>query len=193
MNTTMVETKTASVGWFVGWAVASGVGLVLGLMGTLMVIWSTIENVRSDLGDLAAGTLVIVVFGLGLGLVLGIAQWIVLRLRGESSLRWVGATILGTMVGGVAVLLIATGFNLGGQNEMLNVVAVVLLGALVGAFQFALARRIAKSALWIVASAVGMGIGLAIVLQYGEWWGGLSGGAIYGVVTAAALWWIGKE
>lgn len=193
MNTTLVKTNTASAGWLIGWAVASGVGLMLGLMGTLMVIWSVVENVRSNLGDLAAGIFVGAVFGLGLGSVLGVAQWIVLRLRGESNLRWVGATILGALVGGVSVLLIGNSINPGNQNEMLNILTVGALGAIVGAFQFGLVRAIAKSALWIAASAVGMGIGLAIALQYGEWWGVLSGGAVYGVVTAAALWWFGRD
>lgn len=193
MNTTIVKTNTASVGWLTGWAVASGAGLILGLVGTLTVVWGVTENVRSGLGDVATGIIVGAVFGLGLGLSLGIAQWIVLRLRGESNLRWVGATILGTFVGGVSVLLIGNSINPGNQNELLNVVTVGALGALVGAFQSGLVRAVAKNALWIAASAVGMGIGLAIALQYGEWWGVLSGGAIYGVVTAAALWWFGRD
>ena len=87
MNTTMVENKTTSMGWLGGWAIASAIGLIVGMGGTLMLLWSISEGVASSIGE-NVGTVVFgVAFGLGLGLVLGMAQWIVLRLRGESNMR----------------------------------------------------------------------------------------------------------
>lgn len=193
MNTTMTQPSSTSVGWLAGWAVASAIGLVLGLAGTLTLVWSVTENFASGLGEQVDAILFGAVFGLGLGLVLGIAQWIVLRLRGESGPRWVGATIIGSIIGGVLAILIGNTFNPGGGNIILGALTFAILGAFIGACQFGMARSIAGSALWILASAVALGAGMSIAFQFSDmWWGAVIGGAIYGVVIAAVLWWMGR-
>lgn len=195
MNTALTQTKTTSLVWLAAWVIASALGVMVGFLGTLPLIWSVSDNVMKIMPQMLATALAGVFFGAGLGLATGFAQWLVLRRRGESNTRWLGASVIGGMVGGVVAILFSATFNDGGENEAMTAVAFALLGGILGAVQCLLARGVAKNVLWILASAAGLGLGAWIPFgAYNmEIVGVAAGGIIYGILTAAALWWFARQ
>jgi hypothetical protein len=88
----------------------------------------------------------------GVGLVLGIAQWIVLRSLVRQASWWIVASAVGWALG----YMVAT--------KVLPAVAVVLhgavIGAIIGAMQWLVLRRWAqRAAWWIAISALGWAVG----------------------------------
>lgn len=194
MNTTVAETKRTTVVWLAGWVIASALGLGLGFVLPLPVLWSISESIKPLFPEWIAAVLFGALFGLGMGTFVGITQWIVLRMRGETRMRWVGASILGAMIGGIAAVLLGNMAQANQNNPLIAFVGFGVLGAMLGATQYALVRPVAKNVLWIVASAVG--VVLAAVGPFGladmPIWAFVMGALVYGLVTAAALWWFAK-
>lgn len=195
MNTTLSQNKTASLIWFGAWVLASAIGIVVGFLATLPLLWNATEAITGIVPQIVGQTLGGAFFGAGLGLAVGFAQWLVLRQRGEASIspaaRWLGATVLGGLIGGIVAILFSVTLNDGGTNLALTAVSFGLLGGIIGAVQYAMARPVVKNMLWIAAGALGLAIGGAIPFgQYNlELVGVGVGGLIYGAFTAAALWW----
>lgn len=186
-------TKTVSLGWLAAWAVASGIGLVIGVMGSLRVIWNLGENgvtaIPVQLQPILGGAFL----GLAIGLATGLAQWLVLRARGINNPRWLMSSIFGGGVGGVVAGGILFGLNNSGDNPGIILAAFAVLGAVLGGAQLVMAREITGNAGWIVASALGIGGSAAIFFgapnaDINPVIGGV-GGLVYGILTAAALWW----
>jgi hypothetical protein len=195
MNAIRTQDKTNSFVWLVGWTLASAAGLVVGFFVTLPLLWSVSEPYLSVLPEAVWQGLGGAFFGLGVGLAIGLGQWIVLRQHGETTRRWLGATVLGALAGGIATIFLSTALNDDGENLLGLAVSFGVFGTLIGAVQYALARSVARSALWIAASALGLGLGTLFplgplgteILQV------VMAGLVYGAITAAALWWMGKN
>lgn len=204
MNAISTQTKTASSIWLAAWVIASAVGIAVGFITTLPLLWSVSESVLQSIPKILAGTLGGAFFGFGVGLATGLAQWLVLRMHGESGTRWLTGSLIGGIVGGMITLLLSAVLDDGGENPVVTIVAFGLFGAILGGGQYFSARSTARNPGWIVASAVGMAAGSLIPM-------GLAGGAliaslgispevanlvvgglIYGIVTAAALWWLNR-
>lgn len=93
----------------------------------------------------------------------------------------------------VVVSGILFGLNNTGDNPLLIIGALALVGGVLGGVQYLMAREITGNAVWIVASALGLAISAASL--FGAPNAninpviGAMGGLVYGIVTAAALWW----
>lgn len=187
------EPKTTTA-WLVGWVLVSTIGITVGFVGTLPLLWSVSETALRALPQLVVQMLGGGFFGFGVGLATGLAQWVLLRARGKPTLRWVTGSVVGGLAGGAVAMLLSATLNDGGGNLAVTALAFALLGAAVAAGQLALDRTTVKNPLWIVAGAAGLGIGALFPL------GALNlevlspvvGGLIYGVVTAGAWWWLGQ-
>lgn len=194
MNTTLAQNKTISLGWLAAFAIASAIGIVVTMAGVLPLLWTYSESVGRALGQFPSQIVGGVIFGLGLGTAVGIAQWLVLRGRERDATRWLVGSIIGGVVAGVVGILISI-FNDQGENIPVMILAFATLGALFGLGQYLAARSIARSPLWIAANAVGLVLGFVIPftaealqpLNVG------AGALIYGIVTAAALWWFSRQ
>ncbi len=120
---------------------------------------------------------------IGVGAVVGIAQWLVLRQLLQQAGWWIWASTVGWAIGWA---MIVTGVivppNIG---VVASVVAGLVLGALLGVAQwFYLRRQVYQAGWWVLASSVGWGIGLTGII------GGTVTGAIAGVVTGFMLDWL---
>ncbi len=196
MNTLTTQPKSTSLGWLTAWIIASAVGLTIGFLATLPLLWSMWGSVERVIGLVPAQILGGVTFGLGIGAALGIAQWLVLRGREQNAMRWLVGSIVGGVVAGAVTMLI-TSQNEGGENVMWTAIAFTTLGAILGAGQFLAARSIARNPLWIVASAVGLGIGATFpflsTTQDLTILNVAIAGIFYGAVTGAAMYWFTKS
>lgn len=194
MNTTLSQNRTTSLARLAAWTIASAIGVIVSMVGILPLMWTYGEGVERALGQWGAQLVGGIFFGLGIGLAVGIAQWLVLRRREREATRWLVGSIVGGIVAGVAAILISV-FNDGGENLPVMLLAFAVLGGILGLGQFLAARSIARNALWIVASAFGLMVGWLVPssLQSLQAVGVISGALIYGVSTAAALWWFAKQ
>ena len=195
VNTTLTQNKTVSVGRLAVWSIASAIGIVVGFMATLPLIWSISENLMNTMPQIAVQIFGGAFFGIGFGLAVGLAQWLVLRTRDEPHTRWIAASVIGGLIGGIAGIWFSATFNDGGTNTLLTAVTFALLGGIVGAVQFLMMRAVAKNILWIAASAVGLGIGAAIPFgaENLQVISVAIAGLIYGALTATVMWRFSKN
>lgn len=193
MNTTLSQNKTASLGRLVAWTIASAAGILVAMAGVLPLMWTYGEGVERALGQWGAQLVGGVLFGLGMGLAVGVAQWIVLRSREQEATRWLIGSIAGGIVAGVVAIVISV-FNDQGENVPVMVLAFASLGSILGLGQYLAARSIARSPVWIVANAVGIVaawfIASTVSLQPASV---LVGSLLFGIFTAAAQWWSAKQ
>ncbi len=139
--------------------------------------------------------------GVGMGLGVGFAQWLLLRKYTAVSASWIWASVLGL---GIPFLIVDLLFkNLGDEKLPLGVVAG---GLLVSLFQYALLKsKSSKASLWIPACFTGWALAAGTVLTInfmmtirGEGWVNLAlffanliiillGGIVLGLITGKTL------
>lgn len=196
MSTLITQNKTTSLVWLAAWTIASAIGIAVGFVATLPLIWSVSEGVLKQVPQFIGGTLAGAFFGFGVGLATGFAQWLVLRMRGESNPRWLIASIIGGIGGGIVTVLIGMAINDGGENVILIVIGFVLFGAIFGGVQYGMARAVVPNAAWILVSALGLALGAIPPFGLAGDLGVVTvvvGGLLYGLITAAAMWWFSKQ
>lgn len=193
MNTTLTQNKIASLAWYAAFAVASAIGILITMAGVLPLMWTYGERIGLAIGQFPLQIVGGIIFGLGLGLAIGIGQWLVLRGREVEATRWLIGSIVGGVAGGVVGILISI-FNDQGENIPVMVLAFATLGALLGLGQYLAARSIARSPLWMVANAGGIVAAWFVASTESVQPVSIFVGAIiFGVVTAVALWWFAKQ
>jgi hypothetical protein len=137
---------------------------------------------------------VVAVFGVLIGVALGIAQWLVLRHRIPRAYLWVFASVVGGAV------LAAFGFAKGGAVG--GPLGGLVIGASLGIAQWlVLRRRVSQAYLYLAASIVGFALALstgeAVGFAVGGAAGWLVGGIMFGIVagtiTGAALLWLLRQ
>jgi hypothetical protein len=194
MNTTLTQNKTKSLGWLVAWTIASALGIIVSMVGVLPLLWTYGEGVERAIGQFPAQIVGGIVFGLGIGAAVGIAQWIVLRGRTSDATRWLVGSIVGGVVAGVVAILISV-FNDQGENVPVMILAFVTLGAILGLGQYLAARSIARSPLWMVANAVGILAAWFISSSAQSMQAPvvIAGALVYGIILSAAMWWLNKN
>ena len=193
MDRTLAPNKTISIASLTAWVTASALGLIISMVGVLPLMWTYGESVERAIGQLPAQIVGGIVFGFGLGSAVGAAQWIVLRGREPEAARWFIGSVVGGIVAGVIAILIST-FNDQGENIPVMVLAFITLGTLFGLGQFLAARSIARSPLWIVANAIGI-LAAWFIPSTAESIQPASvivGAVVFGIITAAALWWLAR-
>ncbi len=193
MNTTLTQNKTTSIAWLAAWTIASASGVIVSMVGVLPLMWTYGEGVERALGQWLAQIIGGIVLGLGIGTAVGIAQWLVLRGRSADATRWLVGSILGGVIAGIVGILISV-FNEQGENMPVMLLAFATLGGILGLGQFLAARSIARSPLWIVANTVGIVAAWFIAsIESAQPASVVVGALVFGVVTAAALWWSAKQ
>ncbi len=171
----MMEMEQKAVRWdtWLGWAVASSVGLTIGL-----AVYLPLAVLVGDEFEVVTGTLVSAVGGAALGASLGIAQWLLLRRRASHQGRWVWASVAGGAVGGIGALLVADIMTAAAGADFITnlVLGGAFLGLSLGTAQWLLLRqRYERAGWWVVASTVGLSLGLGL--------GRVGGAALYDVVA----------
>ncbi len=188
-----VERNRIGWGFWLLWVLASTVGMFVGFFMGLLTSAFTYDI----LGDL----LKTLVFGIELGLGVGVLQWLVLRRRVYGAGWWV----LASVAGGYGI----TQAGLDGLSDSLSVGAllsytgvVALGGAVTGTLQWLILRGggVSRPSWWVLASTVGYGL-VGAVLGAFPWGGGdkdvlvalVVTAAVLGAVTGGALVWLLRQ
>lgn len=196
MNLSVAQEKNSTVAWLAAWVLLSAAGMSLGIVATLQLLWSVSTAVEQSIGALPAQVIGGAIFGLGLGGVTGVLQYITLRAAYVGAARWVPASILGAVLACIIAFPLSAQANPGGDNILMTALAFAIMGLVTGAVQFAMVRSIVRHPVWIAATGLGLGIGAALVFGVGklplvdnEFISLAIGGMIYGLCTASVFWW----
>jgi hypothetical protein len=142
-------------GVILGWIVANLLG-VAAIGGVILIL----PFLRSIPG--------ILVSTLGIGLPIGLAQWIALRRVAPVSILWVLTISVGLRLGlAVVNSPIAAGIwgSLDDESFPAMTATCTTIGLLVGLTQWLFLRgHFTKSLVWLVSSAAGLGLGIALIL-----------------------------
>ncbi len=199
-----MKVKGSKAGWgfWLGWVVASTVGMLVGFF-MIFLIYGLLEAllgsaVTDDLFEI--GWLGDLVMGIMLGIVVGILQWLVLQGR----VSRVGWWILASAAAGYGISL---AFFIGIEESLsfslfLRFTGVAALGgAVMGTLQWLVLRgKVSRAGWWVLASTVGWALGMAVSRAIS--WGPDDADAIYalavtgavmGAVTGAALVWLLRQ
>jgi len=108
----------------------------------------------------------ILVSSLIIGLPIGFAQWIALRRVAQISILWVLTISAGLLLGLVVSPILGGIWGFLDDESVLSLTAAyTTIGLLVGMAQWLFLRgHFAKSLVWLLSSAVGLGLGTALVL-----------------------------
>lgn len=198
-------------GWVGVMAIAELIGLGIALVGSAIV------------NSLGMGSAVVVFHLVGLleGIVLGVAQWLILHRYVKRIRAWIFVTAIATLLAWLiglqvsALLVFSTTLNpalTAATKAQIFLKGVLFLGAWVGgvlglAQWFVLKAHIRQAALWIVANAFAWSLGLVIAFvmlgmvhtQPSSLEAALAGaatglttGAVVGAITGIALIWLLK-
>jgi hypothetical protein len=101
-----------------------------------------------------------------IGVPIGLAQWIALRRIAPISILWVLTVSAGLILGHVLTPTLAGVWVFQDDESVLTLTAdYVTIGLLVGLLQWTLLRSyFAKSLVWLLSSAVGLGLGTGLIL-----------------------------
>lgn len=180
-------------GMWIGWALATMLGLVIGYLPAALFVNEV------DLG------LARVIVPLLAGVLIGLAQWMVLRNYLKGSSDWIynltGSWVVGYVLGLYVVDWLGRGF-------LSVLLSYILFGVIVALFQWPVLRReIPQLWLWVVANVFGWAIGalvsqFVIAALFGENPASLLVttlvnsavvGLVAGLITGAALVWIVRK
>ena len=143
------ERKVVAWGFLVRWTLATSLGLLAGLVA-FVAVGVMAGDVIDGLPEFVFG----VVLGLLFGTSFGTAQWRVLRHHLLPAAAWVGATLVGFVVGGATIF----GLMNGSEPDTTLVTKLghgLVLGASLGLTQWSvLRRRLDGAKLWIAISTV---------------------------------------
>lgn len=193
------------------WETWVGVTIVAELVGIGAIAALTLNLGQVD--NTATNTLLLSI-GIAEGLILGVAQWWILRRYVRHAVRWIFATTIGTLLAwalGVPIsflLVVMYGSHiLGSLNPIALLRGILLLGAgvgiIVGYCQWLViqAETSYRSQWWVIASAIAWALGLALAyllsnLTIGFQTSitialiGTAMGAVVGGITGLALIWM---
>jgi hypothetical protein len=119
----------------------------------------------------------------GVGIALGLGQWLVLRQSIPQAGWWIWASTVGWAFG--QAMIVVGEITPPGSGLINSVAAGTVLGTLLGIAQwFVLRRSVRHANWWVIMSAVGWAIGLTGIF------GGTLVGAVAGAVTGLTLDWL---
>jgi len=131
-----------------------------------------------------------------IGLPIGFAQWIALRRIAPISILWV-LTVSAALPFGLAVtpLVAQMWGNLDDESVLAMTAFVTAMGLFIGFAQWLVLRRhFSKSLVWLLSTAVGLGLGFAIVLSTNLIDHGLTAiilvTLVYSIVTGLTISWM---
>jgi hypothetical protein len=192
-----MKDRGSQVGWgfWLQWVLASTVGLYVGLV-MAFVLLAFIDIVLGIEYCEACDQLTTI----GLGIGVGVLQWLVLRRRVSRAGWWV----LASAAGGFGIMQAGfTGYGASlemSYGTLLGYTGLVALGgAVTGTLQWLVLRgQVSRAGWWVLASTVGWGLGMTAAIAFS--WGGandfvaLGGiGVVLGAVTGGALVWLLRQ
>jgi len=141
--------KTVGWGFWVRWALATVLGLLVGLVA-FIAVGVTAGDVIDGLPEFVFGS----VLGLIFGTTLGTAHWWILRRHLRPAASWIGATLLGFVVAGSIIFGMMNGSE-PDTSLMTKLGHGLVLGAALGLGQwFILRRRLDEAKVWIAISTI---------------------------------------
>jgi hypothetical protein len=141
--------KTVGWGFWVRWALATVLGLLVGLVA-FVAVGVTAGDVIGGLPEFVFGS----VLGLIFGTTLGTAHWWILRRHLRPAASWIGATLLGFVVAGSIIFGMMNGSE-PDTSLMTKLGHGLVLGAALGLGQwFILRRRLDEAKVWIAISTI---------------------------------------
>ncbi|MBF2062941.1 MAG: hypothetical protein IGS39_00675 [Calothrix sp. C42_A2020_038] len=186
------------------WVLATSIGFLVGLtvidiVGVATSHFGYIRGTFTLLGALE-------------GVILGFAQWLVLRRHVKHSARWILATVIGILLAwftGLSISTVTALAYISTSNTIPLVKGLVCLGAVLGGVlglcQWFVLKQIRFSIWWIVANAFAWALGLLVAfvgtgIVRGSWGvhvlitaaTGVAMGAIIGGITGITLVWLLK-
>lgn len=191
-----MQVKQRQVGWgfWLQWVLASTVGMFVGFILGFLVTAGIPEVLGKWFG--------FSVFGIVLGLAVGVLQWSILRRRVSLTGWWVLATAVGGLGIFQAGLIFGFSAFIGPYKSLvafLGWIGIASLGGLVtGALQWLVLRgKVSRSGWWVLASTVGWALS-ATVTRAIPWgvddkdamFGMVVAGVVWGMVTGGALVWL---
>jgi len=179
-SATMQKTK-ASWDWNIWfqWILANAIGETVGLGGTLVISGLLLVNAQKTMGVVPAAVLAVLAGTFIEGIVVGTAQWLVLR-RPIKSIKWriwVLATAIGAFIAWTLGMIPSTfmfaSADSGGaapaqmSDLMIYALAAVMglvLGSILGVPQWVVLRHhLPKAGWWVLANALAWMVGMVIV------------------------------
>jgi len=178
---------------------------------SLLLIWITLSASGVGIGILAASILAFGVFpngsfiavsivgGFVAGLIIGLAQWFLLRQLINEVGWWILATSVGSAIGsplGAITQAIAGNFLTGMLSASLGS---AMIGIIFGFLQWLILRKkFARASIWIVATAIGNAAGSVATKTLnlgplGNFAGEIVHGLAFGLVTGLALIWLSQK
>lgn len=142
------KVRRAGTGLWLGWAVATMLGMTLAYLITALFV---------DQIDLGFARVIVPILA---GVLIGLAQWLVLRNYIHDTGDWVW-NMIGSWAAGYAVGTFVVGFF---PRSLLGaIIAYVLFGLIVALFQWPVLRReIPRIGMWIMSNVVGWGVAAAL-------------------------------
>ncbi len=189
-----VKRSKAGLSFWLQWVVASIVGMFVGFFLGFLV--------AASIPDVLGRWFGFSVFGIVLGIAVGILQWFILRRRVSVAGWWVLATAVGGL--GIFQARLIFGFStLFGSYEsfvaFLGWIGIASLGGLVtGTLQWLVLReKVSRAGWWVLASTVGWALSATVkgAIPWGvddkdALWGMVVAGAVWGMVTGVGLVWL---
>jgi hypothetical protein len=193
-----MKDKGSQAGWgfWLGWVLASTMGMLVGFMMMFFIAAFMSELFDSELLDIE--WLFDLFAGIMLGIGVGILQWLVLRQR----VSGVGWWILASVAAGYGIFLasfigISESLSFGLFLRFTGVAA--LGGAVTGILQWLVLRgKVSRAGWWVLASTVGWALGMAVsrAIPLGvdpELLVLIVAAAVMGAVTGGALVWLLRQ
>jgi hypothetical protein len=163
-------------GLYLAWFMLTILGSILGWM----LGWQTSYLVPGKLSIFAlAGVM---------GLILGAAQWLVLRSHFTAAWWWILATVLGWTAGFPLGAELAS--RLGLVGFLFGMLVGLTTGAALGLLQWLVLRQHVTRAFWWIPTSIFAWISALIYYQPASNWLGLMFGLLVGIVTGLVLLWL---
>ncbi len=189
-----VKSGKVSWGFWLQWVLASAVGMFVGLFLGFVV--------AASIPDVLGRWFGFSVFGIVLGIAVGILQWFILRRRVSVTGWWVLASAVGGLGIFQAGLIFGFSACLGSYESLvafLGWIAIASLGGLVtGTLQWLVLRgKVSRAGWWVLASTVGWALSATVtrVIPWGVddkdfFMGMVVVGVVWGMVTGGTLVWL---
>ncbi len=195
-----MKIKRSQVGWgfWLQWVVASTVGLYVGWVLAFVLLAFNGIVLGLEYCDACDG----LAWGIGLGIGIGVLQWLVLRRRVSGAGWWV----LASAAGGYGIWQLGfTGYSDSLEMSYVSLLGwtgvVALSGAVTGTLQWLILRgQVSRAGWWVLASTVGWGLSVTVARAF-PWGVGDSDAvgalvvtaAVLGAVTGGALVWLLRQ
>ncbi len=208
-----IERNRIGWGFWLWWVLVSAVGWFVGFIMGFVLATIIVEPSMAG-GGVLGFTLAYFMFGALLGSVVSLMQWLVLRLHVSRAGWWILASTAGFAVAFGAVTAAGGAIEAFGYSEVFDelgtfamvlglTLTVALGGAVTGILQMLVLRsRVFRAGWWVLASAVGWGLGMVVVVPgLDEVWDSdlplflsrVGGGGVWGAVTGGTLVWLLRQ